>query len=372
MIENGKITARQFAILVFFFTIGGSVLILPAELAEHNKQDAWITLIFDIGMGMGLILLYNALGSLFPGKNLMEYAEELLGKWLGKAVSLVFVFYFIHSTAVFLRQIGAFMTIEIMQETPIQAVHIFFLAVVIMGVRLGLEPISRVGELLFPWIFFLFALLSLSVANQIETVKIQPILGKGIEPVIMSSFRFLGNPFLQLSIFLMVFPYVNRIAGAKKSFLTGTFMGGCFLLVITFLCIAVLGASNTSVHFAPAYYLAKKINVGDFFQRVEALMAGIWFVTIFFKVTICFYASCLGLAQIFNLRGYRFLTYPLGIIVVVFSLVLSPNMVHYQTVVFVHWTAYSLTFGLCFPLLLLGIAALRKKKAIEQEKANNS
>lgn len=371
MIENGKITSRQFAILVFFFTIGGSVLVLPATLAELNKQDAWITLLFDIGMGMGLILFYNALGGLFPEKNLMEYTEELLGKWMGKAVGLVFVFYFIHSTAVFLRQIGAFMTIEIMQETPIQAVHIFFFVVVVMGVRLGLEPISRVGELLFPWIVFLFVLLCLSVANQIEIKKIQPVLGKGIETVIMGSFRFLGNPFLQLSIFLMVFPYVNRTAGAKKSFLTGTLLGGCFLLVLTFLCIAVLGANNTSIHFAPAYYLAKKINIGDFFQRVEALMAGIWFVTIFFKVTICFYVSCLGLAHVFNLRGYRFLTYPLGIIVIVFALVLSPNVVHYQTVVFAHWTSYTLMFGLLFPLLLLGMAAIRKKRENNREKAHS-
>jgi spore germination protein KB len=46
--------------------------------------------------------------------------------------------------------------------------------------------------------------------------------------------------------------------------------------------------------------LARKINIGNFFQRVEAVLAFIWFFKVYLKLTICFYVTAAGLAQILN------------------------------------------------------------------------
>lgn len=141
----------------------------------------------------------------------------------------------------------------------------------------------------------------------------------------------------------------------------GTLIGGMVTILITFLSISIIGADFTTNNVYPTYTLAKKINIGDFLQRIEAVIAVIWFISIFFKLTICFYASVLGLAQILNLKEYRSLTYPLGMITVVLSLVITPNIVYYQVITAKIWTPYALTFGFFFPLLLLVVGILRKK-----------
>ncbi|MCM3673873.1 MULTISPECIES: GerAB/ArcD/ProY family transporter [Peribacillus] len=43
MLEKGKISSGEFLILVIIFTIGGSILNVPAILVKIAKQDAWIS-----------------------------------------------------------------------------------------------------------------------------------------------------------------------------------------------------------------------------------------------------------------------------------------------------------------------------------------
>ena len=66
MLENGKIAARQFAMLVFMFTAGSSLLLAPAMLATPAKQDAWLAGILGVGAGLLFGLLYTKLADYIP------------------------------------------------------------------------------------------------------------------------------------------------------------------------------------------------------------------------------------------------------------------------------------------------------------------
>ncbi|MDQ0883545.1 endospore germination permease [Peribacillus sp. V2I11] len=368
MLENGKIGVRQFTILVFLFTIGGIILIIPSMLASEAKQDAWISAILALGIGVLVIPLYRALGSRFPDKSLVEYSEGILGKWLGKTISLLFCSYFFVNAALTLRSIGEFMTTQIMPETPIQAIFIIYLGIVIMGTRIGLEPLSRAAEIFFPCVIFLFLLLALSLLPQIKIENIQPMLEEGIKPLFRAVIPYIGSTFLELVVFLMFVPYNNRIQNIGKALWIGTLMGGIMLTIISLLTILVIGADLTESQVYPSYVLAKKINVGNFLTRIEVMMAIIWFLTIFFKLTVFLYATALSLAQTLKLKAYRFLTLPLGMILVVFTLVLNPNLIYIKTFNKDILIYYSLTYGLFFPLLLLGVAVIRKKRESGSEK----
>lgn len=103
------------------------------------------------------------------------------------------------------------------------------------------------------------------------------------------------------------------------------------MMIIIFLSISVLGIDITERNLYPSYVLVKKINIGDFLQRMEAIMAAMWFISVYFRITLYFYATVLAIAQIFNLKEYRSIVLPLGMILVVFSLVVYPNVAYQQT-----------------------------------------
>ncbi|KQU13954.1 hypothetical protein ASG65_27715 [Bacillus sp. Leaf13] len=160
----------------------------------------------------------------------------------------------------------------------------------------------------------------------------------------------------------MIFPVsVNQPKAAEKNFFIGILIGGICLLIIIALTILVLGADSSARQTYPSYDVARKLNVGDFLQRIEAIMALMWIITIYFKTAFYFYASVIGLAQTLNMKDYRPLTLPLGMILISFSLIANPNIVYVGTFDKEIWPLYVSTYGLVLPLLLLAVNAIRKK-----------
>ncbi|GAB7388182.1 endospore germination permease [Bacillaceae bacterium] len=358
--EKMRVSERQLGIFVFMYVLGSSILVAPVSAAAGAKQDAWISILLGTACGALLILLYNGINKRFPDSTLMEINEKLLGKWLGKTVSLFFFFYFFLICSGLLREIGDFMTTQILPETPVQTVYLLFLSVVLLGARLGIEPLARTAEILLPWVIGMLLLLILFLIPEMRIENLQPVFTDGLKPVIRGMLPYLGTSYLELVVFLMVLPYVRRKEKGRKAFLIGSFLGSLILFLVTLTALLVLGAELTARQVYPSYILARKVSIGGFVERIEALMAGIWIITIFIKLTLSFYASAIGLAQTFRLKEYKPLLLPLGMILTVLSLVVSPNIVYTQTVIRQIWPPYSLTFGFVLPLLLLTIG-IRKK-----------
>ena len=225
MLENGKIAARQFAMLVFMFTAGSSLLLAPAMLAAPAKQDAWLAGILGVGAGLLFGLLYTKLGRLYPEMNLAQYSEKILGKWMGKAVSILFLPFPFLLASLVLRNIGDFLTTYIMPETPIQFIHILMLIVVMMGIRLGIETIARAAEIIFPWFILLFLLLVIFVSPQIEVQKIQPVLEEGMKPVLHGCPSICSVSFYGVCYFFVYHSLCESARESRQSFFCGNMHG---------------------------------------------------------------------------------------------------------------------------------------------------
>ncbi|AGK53404.1 GerAB/ArcD/ProY family transporter [Bacillus sp. 1NLA3E] len=356
-----KISNNQFLILIILFTIGTSSLIAPPLLVGAAKQDAWLSSI--IGMGCGLLFgkLYGMLALRYPNLTLAEYSEKILGKWIGKTVSFLFFLYYLILTAGLLRIIGDLLTTHILTETPIQAIEILFLLTVIMGVRLGIETIARTSEMLLPYVLIFFVLLVLFLMPQIEVENISPFLENGMNPVLRGTFRTLGVPFLDLVVFLMIAPSVVAPKRVEKTMLIGVLVGGFILLLITLLSILVLGSDLTSRLNYPTFVLAEKIDIGNFIQRIEILSGAMMFISLFIKISICFYSLVLSIAQPIQLKNDKILTFPLGILVITMSISFFPNIVYFYFFLSKAWTPITIIYGLILPLLLLVVDTIKSK-----------
>ncbi|MCF6409808.1 GerAB/ArcD/ProY family transporter [Pseudalkalibacillus salsuginis] len=362
MLDNQKISVRQFRILVILFTIGTSILIVPATLAFEAKQDAWIAAILGVGMGLLVILLYNKLGLMFPDMTFVQMNQKILGKWLGKMASLLFFSLSFTYASALLFYTGNFFITEIMPETPLGSLVILMGIIMVMAVRYGLETFARSAEIFFLLFFFLFITLVFSLTPEIEVENIQPVFEVEFKPLLRGSIFLVVTSTVNAVVLLMIFPAnVNQQMEAQKSFLIGSLIGGLVMIIITLLGIFVLGPYYSATEVYPGYDLTKEINLGDFVTRIDAIMAGMWMITIYFKLILYFYASVLGFTQILEIKDYRPFTLPLGMIAIVLSVIVYPNVVYQQEWDTKTANAYSLTVGLFLPLLLLGVAVFRKK-----------
>lgn len=365
--NNFKINARQFAIFVILFSVGSTILIIPGGMAQAAKQDAWIGAVIGTGISLLLVALYITMGRMFPNLTLVEVNEKVFGKWIGKLVSLSLIFFSFYSSALLLTDVGNFLTVQMLAETPIAAIEILFACIVIMGIRLGIETLARTSEILFACFLVLFSILVLLLLPQVELKNIQPIFEAGIKPITRATIFFISFFSLPIVVLLMIFPVlVNQQKKAEKNFYIGILFGGILLICLIILTILVLGADISAAQLYPSYTLARVIKVGDSLQRIEAIMAGIWFITLYFKFVLYFYAAVIGLAKTLKLKDYLPLTLPLGMLLVLLALTINPNTVEADTFNKEVWPLYVASYGLALPILLIGVHTLRK--IVQQKK----
>ncbi|WP_158630027.1 endospore germination permease [Cohnella sp. AR92] len=366
LLEKGRISTRQLAILIVFMTVGDSILILPSLTAEAADQNAWLSVILGGALAMPVLWIWGALARFYPQANLIEIVQSLLGKWLGGAVALYYSVYFFFVAAGLIRELGDFFTIQILAQTPLRAIHLLLLFVLAWGLAKGLEPIVRTGELFFPWFLLMLTALIVCLTPNLRPVNLKPFLSEGISPVLHGSLYVLVYPFAELVALLMVLPYVNRKANTKRDYYLAALFGGLIMLIIVLFSLLVLGPFLTSNQVYPTYALAKKVNIGNFLQRVEAVVAIIWVLSTFFKTAIHSYAFLLGMAETFKLQGYRRLIGPYVLLQFGMAYIITPNFTFYTDVLYKYWPFWDLTNALLLPLILLAAhAAGRKRTAVK-------
>jgi spore germination protein KB len=361
--DNGKISARQFMILIILCTIGDSILILPTIIAAASKQDAWITMLISMTMGIGVGALYGWLAMRMQGANLIAFVQQSLGSAVGSLVSIVFIVYFVYLHITLTSEMSQFMTTQLMPETPNNAIFILFISVVIIAYRLGVEAFARMGELLFPFFMLLFIFMVVLLIPQVEVEKLQPMMANGMLPIIKGVPTAFAIPFTELIVILMLVPHLSGKKKPLKPFLIGTSIGGLFLFITVLICLLVLGANLMETKYYPTFILAQKITVGNFLERMEAILTFMWIITVYFKTLLIFFALTKSLEQLFRLKESKMLTVPLAMILLVGSVVSTPNIVIYNEMIKHYWSMFDLTVCLLLPILLLGWSYVRRKRS---------
>jgi spore germination protein KB len=363
MIENGKISHFQLGIVIFMFTLGNSILLTPSIVVSIARQDAWMSFLLSIVVDLLLITLWVRLFKRYPDDTIIQYSERILGKWLGKMIGFLYVGFFLYVSALTLRDIGDFITTNVLVETPIQFVHIIFMFTAIYSAFLGLEVIARVSEILLPWVITIFVVTTILLLKEIDLSRILPMLPDGWQTPVKGVYSRLGFPISELVVFLMVFPFVDRPNQIRKYFNLSMILVAIFGCMITIMSISVLGVDISARSTYAVFDLAKEIKVGHFFERVEVLVGVIWILTVFVKLSLCFYAANLASAQLFNLKTYRLTILPYGFIVIALSMLVFYNIAESGWFITGAYPIFGLIYGLFIPALLLIIAKIRKLKS---------
>lgn len=353
-----SLSARQFMFLTALFVIGDTILYVPSNVAFVAGQDAWISGLIASCAGLLLVSLYGILGKQYPRMLLIDICESAFGRFLGKAVGLWVILFFFIDSGVLLWQIGDFMSTHILMATPIQACLILFIAIIVMGVRLGLDVLGRASEIIFGWSVVLFVLFVVMLSPNFEGRHIQPLAENGLSPIVRGSFLLVGY-YLESFILISLFPYFKHTGSLSNVLRKGMLIGSSVLALTILTCILVLGKDMTVINIFPTYILAQKISIGGILERIEVVIASIWIFTLYFKLSLCFHAAIRETAQLLKVKDYKILSFPSAVLVVAVSLILVPNVSYFNTLIIQTWWPYTLTQGLLLPLLLLGIPKVK-------------
>lgn len=366
--DKGKISAQQFALIMYLYIIGTAALVQPHTLVSIAGQDAWFSVIIVGIIQLGLITLYMKLGFRYPQQTIIQYGRLLTGKWFGSAIAVVYMFYFLILTAYVLRNIGNFIGSVVLPQTPLVVNMAVILIPAIYGCFLGIEVIGRTGEILFPWAMSVFIITALLLIPKMHPGELFPMFPEGITPSIKAGYPLLGFPSLEIVICLMLIPFVQNQQKIKKYFYitsVGTLISGTLLSLIT---IMVLGVDLTARSPYAVYDVAREIRIERVLERAEVIVGIIWLITSFMKLLICFYVTVIVTVQCFNVISYKNLVIPFSFLLLPLSLWVLRNTAELE------WSGIVYPMMAVFPgfvipavLLIVGDFRSRNKQGSEAQ-----
>ncbi|MDI3538650.1 MAG: spore germination protein [Bacillota bacterium] len=360
MREEGRISAWQLAALLGSFLIGSSTILFPTAKA---RQDSWLAVLLALVAGLGASWLWLTLTRIL-GAPAISGILFTLGPYFGIPLALLYLWYYLHLGALVVRNISEIYVTAVMPETPIVVFTGIIVFLAALAVRGGVEVLGRLAELLFPLLVLAILaghILIVSTPRLVRWEYLFPVLENGFMPVLQAAFSMFAFPFGETVLFVNVVPFTLNKASAGRPVIISTVVVGLLLTVIAVLHTATLGADISRLNF-PGLAMLREINVGDFVTRMEVLGIFVWTFGTFLKISVCYWALALGLAELLGLADYRPLVLPLGVIMVSLSILIYDTFAAMTTVATSLYPFYAFPFQVLFPLLLLLVALFRRQK----------
>ncbi|WP_298839249.1 GerAB/ArcD/ProY family transporter [Clostridium sp.] len=358
--KNEIISERQGIILITLFLIGSTFLIGSGDVA---KQDAWIAVIIAISCSIVLLLMFSRILSLYPGKDLFDILQIVMGKFAGKIISILMIWYAFHLGALVLRNLSEFTNILIFADTPVVIPMCFLTMLIIWCLKAGIEILGRWSEF-FIWIAISITLtIAILSIPDIDITKLKPLLNNNLVPILKGSFSSFSFPFGETVVFTMVFSNISKIKSYKKTFIIGLLMGGGIILLATFRNILVLGSEAISRIYFPTSMVVSLIHLGSMLQRLEILVVMAFLICVFVKVSLCTFAVCNGISKVFGFDDYKFISTPISLLMLSFSFIIYNSTMEMSFWAFNVYPYYSFIFEVIIPLVIYILAEIKNRNS---------
>lgn len=351
------ISDRQGVALIFLFIIGESSILVTGISA---KKDLWLAIILAMIISFFLMLLYGKLFNFNSNMNLFDTFEIVFGKFIGKTIIVLYVLYAYDLAILVLVDFGQFISTVNFNNTPLIVPMIFIGILCAMIVKEGIISMGRWGEIFFIIIiaFILFTVLLLIPNMNLNNII--PIFSKGIKPIIKGAYEVFIYPFGETVIFTVAFSVLKNNKSIYKIYFQSLLIGGIFLIITSVSIILVLGVDNASSVYYPAYDTVARIDILDTFQRIEAIVAIVYVLGGFIKISIYLLATCKGIAKLFKCKDYRLIVTPITLLMVIISNYRFTNPQSFSKYIFNVWIYYAFIFIAILPLITLITIKIRK------------
>jgi len=360
MLEDGRVTYKQLIFLVFISRIVITLTYIPGLTAPPANQDIWLSELLSLPIQLLLAVPVYLLWERFPSQSIIQYSHTIAGK-AGKFIGLLYVWFFVHLTAITLSQFSVFLTTAVMPETPILFFAFSLTLFCAYAVRKGIEVMGRLSEIIAPLIMIGVITIVIFLTKDMNLEVLTPVMEKGFVPVFYGGFT-ISCRTVEILAMAMVLPYLNDRKKVKPIFIIGFSLIIIFFLLITISILAVFGVEEAKNRTFPFFSAIRLISIGDFLERIEAVHMGLWVLGVFLKISFYYYLAALGLGQLCALKDYKPLVLPMGAVIVPLSILITPSLVELREFTsYKIFTWYALFFILLIPLILLLAAIIRKK-----------
>ncbi|MCM3781352.1 spore germination protein [Neobacillus mesonae] len=362
--NRNQISSGQMISLMLLFEIAVAAVL---NLGLAAGRDAWLASLISTLLGACLFWVYTSISKPFPTLPLTAISRKLLGKYIGNAVGLLYVIYFMYIGSRNLRDGANLVNMILLEDTPLVVIIFLMIACVAYVTYLGFEVLARTGVFLtaFLVVMILVTDILLFTSDSIHVDYVLPVLENGIGDIWKAiSTDTLIVPFGEMIVFLMLLPYMRRPEKGGYIGVIAVLIGGLLIAQTMFVNIASLGLNIASRSPFPILSTISTIQISDFIQRMDILVVMTMIIGNFYRIALYFSAVLIGASDIFNIP-YRKLVIPLSFIFLLWSIGMARNFIYQIEFGILAFYSVHPIFLFFFPGLLLTAGWLYKRRQSE-------
>ena len=357
-----KLSELQIFWLMFTFETGNMVLLTIRPAMEEANQDVWISYLIANILGVLIVFFATKIALLYPKHTIIQFSKIILGKLLGTVVVLNYLVQWYSVEGNILRQFADLTITLLLPRTPS---WILFLTMLLLLIYItfigGIEGIGRCAEVFGPIIIFSVALLTILSVKDFQILNLLPVfVDTGIQSIWKGALTPLAF-FSESVMMLMLVSFMEKPEKAIKSACLGIALAAIIVTLVAISVLLTFGPEISGKLRYPSFDMVSYISVLDFIQNLEIIGILVWILSVFIKLSLYFFLSCYGTAQLFKLKDWKKMIWIAAIII--FALAqFYPNVSYTFGYMNTYWIYYVLPINAVgIPLLLWIIVIMRKK-----------
>lgn len=353
--NTNVITTKQLIFTIISATLGVGILTLTSSVGRVSRQDAWISI--GLGAILPLVGLFciHLICKRFPHLTFVEYSERILGKWLGKTLSIFFVVYALIYAGLVARIFVGVLKIYLFPLTPIWALGILILLVSAYLAAKDARVLGRVNELMFYEALVLFAFI-FGAVPQMDLTYFQPVGESGMITILKGTYESIFS-YLGIEVLLVFYALVQNKKEIVRAGLTAILVITVIYLTVSVTIIGIFGP-NVIENIRFGVMVLLKTYQAPVIERAEFFFIIFWVFVAFRPVANMYFVGRFTLEKIIGIESPSITT------VCLFPFILAVVLIPQN---FEQAVSYSSKLGFAgmalitiLPVTLWGIASLRR------------
>ncbi|ASJ52671.1 spore gernimation protein [Brevibacillus formosus] len=285
--------------------IGVGILTIPRSSTALLHQMGWVGPIVGGLIASVAVVAIVYLGHEFPGLTFVEFMPRIFGAVIGALCVFLFILYQFFNAGITARLFGEVVVTSVLPNTPLEAIIVTLLLLVVFLCFHEIEVVARVNELLIPFLLLPSILIPLFALMNADWYNLLPLHIESWTHVVKTS---LDSYSLYTGYELLMVYFAFSIPGARLGLASMTGMSSAIIVyVMTVIAgITVFGYEELQRLVWPSLELVKVTQrTGWFLERFESAYLAIWVASVFTTIGNMFYATIFSLRRWFG-KGILF------------------------------------------------------------------
>lgn len=306
--ENNKITKVEAIFLILIVMVNRIILNLPFSIIEVTKSGSPINLIYIGIIGLFIVIIINNLLKKFPSSDIVDVSEYLGGNFLKIFISIVYIAFLFLSLYITLAEFSNLLEIIYFKKSPKIFILMFFILSILIANLTGFRSIIKTICAIVPFTILSILITFFGATDDFEIYNFTPLLGDGVYQIFVVGLQNLFS-FSIINLFIFFKPLLKNTYEFSKVTISSYIIAWVLLFITIISLINAFPITQDTNAINYLYLLSKKLNLGNFIQRIDALFIFLWIISIFSYLSIITFIINILFKKITNCENKQMFTF---------------------------------------------------------------